>query len=372
MRPIVPTTVSSTQSSGPPTYRWNQTPDSGSSPGPVGIDTLRLHGPISSHSLTRRTERSRIDRETGEVVSLGSRSYETIQVLGQEVSLQADDHRATVTFEVSIPKVLRGSNEVAAQPWEVHEAVEFIYDSASSLVTWDCPWERLEVNRLDLVRPFENVHDIDSTLHRLSRLPRQAGRVRKTFNDPASGGATTFTAGTPKRWMVTAYDKPTEMFWAARKQADLRLSHHLRETANDLRSRGHLRTEMSIRRHPLKEREAATNIIDLTQETTMTRIAEHYFRQAGMDTAVGGTEKVQAALQAMSDDPTHRRLSNQVLGMLWREANGLPQTSSTTSLDKYRQVARAYGLTAADFVTPDNPEVRLDWASGLLVEDAAA
>ncbi len=247
--------------------------------------------------------------------------------------------------------MLRGSNEVAAQPWEVHEVVECIHEAAGHLVEWDCPWSRLEVDRLDLVRAFENVQDIDSTLHRLSRLERQAGRVRKTFNDPGSGGATTFTAGTPKRWMVTAYDKPTEMLWAARKQTDLRLAHHLRETAHDLRSRGHLRTEMSIRRRPLKEREAGTTIVDLTQETTMNHIAEHYFRMAGMDTAVGGTGKVRTALQAMSNRPRPPKVSNQVLAMLWREANGLPQTAQR-SLDRYRQVARDYGLTAADFVTP--------------------
>jgi hypothetical protein len=104
----------------------------------------------------------------------------------------------------------------------------------------------------------------------------------------------------------------------------------------------------------------------------MSTTAHHYFEAAGLDTPIGGTEKIVQAIRAMSEDPDDRGVADRVIAMLYREANGIDQSASRNSLDLYQQVARRHDLTAADFYQTDQPSVRLDWDRGVQVTEEVA
>ncbi len=97
-------------------------------------------------------------------------------------------------------------------------------------------------------------------------------------------------------------------------------------------------------------------------------LREDYFLRARFDTPVGGAsrlEKVQTSL-ALSGDPEYKYIGP-VVGMLRAEALGLPQPMpSPASLAKYRRLAQAWGLSAADVLTEAGPAVALDFETGTL------
>jgi hypothetical protein len=353
------------------TNRCHQPPNFDKHP-VVGIDTIRVRGHHRGHVLTQKTERTSVDRSTGEIKVIGSQSHELISVLGHKVALQADDVQGGgVSFELSVPKILRRTNEVPASIQEVMEVVKEIYYVAHFYVDWTTDCDDLELHRVDLVRGFDHVTDISATLHRLSVAQAARGRLRKVFTDPTRGNAQTLTVGTPRRWMSTAYDKPTEMFWAASRTRDKVLAFDLREKARMLQARGHLRAEMSVRAKPLIERLGSNRLVDILKEETMSTTAHHYFEAAGLDTPVGGTEKIVQAVRDMSRDPDDRGVADRVIAMLFRDANGIAQTASRNSLDLYQQVARRHHLTAADFYQTDQPTMHLDWDRGIQVSGKA-
>jgi hypothetical protein len=338
----------------------------------VGIDTIRVRGRHRGHELSHRTSRTQVDHTTGEIKVVGSNSYDLISVLGHKVALQADDGQGGgVSFELSVPKILRRTNEVPASIQEVMEVVKEIHYVASSYVDWTTDCADLELRRVDLVRGFENVTDISATLHRLSVARHAQGNLRKVFTDVKRGNAQTLTVGTSGRWMATAYDKPEEMFWAASRTRDKVLAFDLREKAHVLRARGHLRCEMSVRARPLIERLGSNRLVDILKEETMSTTAHHYFEAAGLDTPVGGTEKIVQAVRDMSGDPDDRGVADRVIAMLFRDANGIAQTASRNSIDLYQVVARRHHLTAADFYQTDQSPMHLDWDRGVQVTGAA-
>lgn len=353
------------------TNRRNHTPNP-ANPN-VGVDTIRVRGLHRGHDLSRKTERTSIDPSTGEVRVLGSKSYDWVWILGHRVSLQSDDRQGGgVSFECSVPKVSRRTNEVASSIEEVEQVVQQIFHAASYLVDWTTGWSDLEVRRVDLVRGFDDVRDISATLNRLAVVHQSRGRVRKVFTDPRRGEAQTLTVGTARRWMCTAYDKATEMQSAASKTSDTMLASDLKRKAALLKERGHLRVEISVRAKPLKERLGSNRLVEILKEDVMNTTAKHYFQAAGLDTAIGGTDKVNRAIRKMSEDTKDRGVADRVIGMLFREANGIDQIASRNSMDTYRQVARRYNLTSADFYQRDEPPICLDWNRGLQVAGITA
>lgn len=353
------------------TNRWNSTPDFDNPV--VGIDTIRVRGLHHGHDLSHSTQRMWTDHTTGEVRNMGWTHYDIVGVLGHKVYLQADERQGGgVSFELSVPKVLRRTNEVAASIHEVEDVIQMVFHAASHLVGWATDWTDCELRRVDLVRGFENVSDISATLNRLSFVQQSQGRVRKVFTDPRRGDAQTLTVGTPRRWMCTGYDKAAEMLWAASKTSNTMHALDLVQKAKILRAHGGLRVEISVRARPLIERLGSNRLVDLLQEDTMNVIAEHYFNAAGFNTPIGGTDAIIQAFREMSEDPKDRGVADRVLAMLFREANGLPQIASRNSVDLYRQVARRYHVTSAEFGQIDQPPVHLDWNRGIQVSGRTA
>jgi hypothetical protein len=172
--------------------------------------------------------------------------------------------------------------------------------------------------------------------------------------------------------MTTAYDKAEEMLYAASRTKHPLHAFDLTRKAHLLQERGDLRVEISVRAKPLIERLGSNRLVEILREDSMTTIAKHYFTTAGLDTPVGGTDKIIQAIQDMSEDPNDRNVADRVIAMLFREANGVSQTTSRNSLEKYQQVARRYHLTAADFYRTDQPSVRLDWDRGVQVTEELA
>jgi len=353
------------------TNRCNQSPNL-ESPF-VGVDTIRVRGCVRDHNLSHMAQRTRIDYTNGEIEVVSSRYHDYVFVRGHRVALQADDrHGGSVSFELSVPRVFRGTNEVAASIEEVIEVVQRVHHAASYRVHWIGDWTALEVLRVDLVRGFEDVTDISTTIHRLSTVPQARGRLRKVFNDPARGDAQTLTVGTPRRWLTTAYDKPAEMLHAASKTNDTVHAEDLREKALLLQGRRHLRVETSVRARPLKERLGSNRLVELLEEDAVNTTVEHYFKAVGLDTPVGGVDKIIRALQEMSEDSKDQGVADRVIAMLFREANGIPQAASRNSLETYNGVARRSHLSAADFYQRGQSSMHLDWDRGIQVIEAAA
>jgi len=167
------------------TNRWISTPHLDNPI--VGVDTIRVRGLHNGHDLRHKTERTLVDPTTGEIRVVGSKSYDFVWVNGHKVALQADNRQGGgVSFEFSVPKVLRRTNEVAASILEVAELVQQVHHAASYLVDWTADCTALELHRVDLVRCFENVTDISTTLNRLSVV--QQTREDSARSSPTRNG----------------------------------------------------------------------------------------------------------------------------------------------------------------------------------------
>jgi hypothetical protein len=138
-----------------PTSRVRKTPNFGSRL-PVGVDTVRFRGRARSHKLRGNTLRTQRDRDTDATTTVRSLSYDSVMVMGHPVRLQTDDQRGLVTCEVSVPKVLRTTNEVPASCEEVPCVVQLIHRAAwsDSAVEWLDDWADLRATRVDYVQPF--------------------------------------------------------------------------------------------------------------------------------------------------------------------------------------------------------------------------
>ncbi len=350
------------------TNRADLPPETGSQPARVRYDTIRLRGRVGGHHLTNRRRSEHLDRLTGEVSLRSSSGYEVLPTSG--VAVLADDRYGPyASFEMSVPKVLRGSNLVAASVPEVKRVVRAVHAEAAAVVDWLDDWPELEVRRIDLVRDVHGVHGIAEILDRLAVVPQARGRHRRRYTDATRGHAQSLTVGTPGRWQATAYDKGAERLHAARRARTPWADPNGSPEASA--AHGQMRIEIGVRAAPLQERLKSTQLSNILKEDLMTATAEHYFNRARFGTAVGGQAKLAVAFRQMSQHPEERRKIDRLLGMLVLGSSGLPQTASENTINEHMALARKYGLTAADLTVSDRSTVRLDWNSASVCEVAA-
>ena len=131
-------------------------------------------------------------------------------------------------------------------------------------------------------------------------------------------------------------------------------------------ARGCVRYELQLKRPALRSH-GLVAISDMTEEILMA-LREQYFRRVRFDVPVTGLARVDAVMRRLASehDPRYKDFP-QVFALLKAEALGIdaPRQSSG-SLSKYRDLARQFGLSAADTLSAPGPAIALDFAAGVM------
>lgn len=153
----------------------------------VGIDTIKLKLPVTAGVIDAAgpiVDHMVVDPSTGQVLRGVTR---TQFMLGRrDCALTYDVRRngaANVIVEGSVPRILRGDNNRPATVEEVDSLLGLIQALLADEYGIYVDLDQACVQRVDLVRDFENVEDMDSLLNGLSLVP---GRVR-TWSLRATG-----------------------------------------------------------------------------------------------------------------------------------------------------------------------------------------
>jgi hypothetical protein len=326
------------------------------------IDTIRVRGPIRTHTLPIKTYREITDLVTGETHDRPVSAFGVL--IGPEVRLQVDHRhgRMDAYFEKSVPMAMTGSNLFASTVPETLTLLSDLYAEAGQWVDWGVDASELTVTRLDLVRDFEDIDNIPSLLDGLDAVPTSASTVSQRFSDSSRDGAETLRRSTNK-WVATVYDKCAEMLSRASKATGTYPRERLMREAQQ--AEGRLRYELMLRSDPLRAGGIWT-VGDLVEEDRLETLRLKYFKQVGYDQAVGGMRRIDQVLRQMMLDPRANKMADKMLGILHREALGLPQVACEKTLREHRALARRYGLSAADLTLPDRPTIALDYRSGTL------
>ena len=275
-------------------------------------------------------------------------------------------HGLRASVEVSVPTLLHGHNMYSSSVLETTDTIERLHREASQFVTWVEEPQGLSLSRVDVNAPIDGVDDLEHVLRALSHLRVPRTKPATLHCDPNLGGARTLVRGT-KGWRAMLYDKPHQMRDLARR--------HGTDSAALLalaeRHRGQVRFEAQVRRDGLRHWDLAT-VADL-DEMRLRNMLDGYFARARFDQPIAGAGRLDQVLRDLHDrqDPDYKYVG-QVVGLLMAERLNLrAPTTSPTSLAKYRDLARKWGISAGDFVSFVGPTVRLDLALGRLTEDAA-
>ena len=77
-------------------------------------------------------------------------------------------------------------------------------------------------------------------------------------------------------------------------------------------------------------------------------------------------DKVEQTAPRDPIDEANKKMADKMIGILMRDAIGLPQVASEETVREHRALARQYGLTPADLTVSDRPTIALDYQSGTL------
>jgi hypothetical protein len=326
--------------------------------GPGGVDTVRLRGAVHPSALTALPEQDlRVEVDSNGVV--------TSQVMGSSVVLpggtvvHVDQRRrrhaeAEAWFEVSIPSIIHGHNLWPATAQQLSVEVARLYDDAGMHVEWRCALLRLAVMRLDLPYDFTCARDTALLLRRLLDVPVPRTKPATSYMRANEVGVQTLYRETD-RWQVRAYDKMQEM--SAKGFVGC---------ADPVHYGSILRVEVQLRREACN-RSGIYFLEDVTH-ADLPSIHEHYFERTYMGITVGGgSRKVREAAQTVRGRKGGPAQLDALLGVLARQAHGLPSGRSRNTEDKYRAMAKELRLLPSDVVEPHLEAMRLDYDSGRLV-----
>jgi hypothetical protein len=327
------------------------------------IDTMRVAGRISGHSIDASRFRGGTDRNGRFhytfTSATGKLDAAVIQVRDTPRGLEA-------VVERSLPDLMFGHNLIPVTIDQAMVTVADLHRQASSFVNFIDEPHELRIDRLDLDRGFDGVYHPHHLLTHLAQLsvPRTANPSLH-YDAKHHGGALTLERGTSSRtWRAVLYDKGTQMNHLVSREQEPGRKARLERAAQQ--ARGHLRFEAQLHADYLRSRGVRT-MVDLNEQI-LVGLREECFNRARFGTPVGGAallDGVQVRL-AGSGDPDYK-FFGQVLAMLRAEALGLPQSfSGSATLTKYRSLAKKWGLSDADVLTAVGPAVALDYATGTL------
>jgi len=327
------------------------------------IDTIRLTGPVLGHTIRQWQIRISVD-DNGEMEDHFTSARES---MGDSMLRVRVAHNGVMeaVIERSLPTMKYGHNIDAVGLVTAARLVKDLYDRASAWVEWAVDFDGLRVGRLDLARDFDGVDHLDPLLRGLAQIHVPRTKNSSVYSDnERQGGALTLTRSVQGRWRASLYDKHAQVTHLARHQSEPSKSARLRDLADEIQ--GRVRFEVQLRSQALRDHGVHT-MTDLN-EPKLLDLREKYFQRAQFGTPVGGAPHVDAVMHrlATSGDPNYKALGG-VLLMLKAEALKLPQpTTSPATLAKYRRLARAWGLSAADMSGLAGPPVALDFERGTL------
>ena len=327
------------------------------------IDTIKVSGGISDCCIPVRRFKRVINRR-GEFVDIFTSASER---LGDTVlQVRATPRGLEAAMEQSLPTLLYGHNVHPVTIDEAKALVADLYRRASRFVDFIDGPSGLRIDRLDLDRGFDGVTHLHHLLTSLGHLNvSRTSNARLYFDSMHHGGALTLERGTRSRtWRGLLYDKHHQMLDLVKREGDSDSRSRLADAAE--RARDHLRFEAQLHRDYLRRRKVRT-MADLDEQILL-GLRRTCFDMARFGTPVGGAarlDEVQIRL-AVSRDHDYRSFGP-VHAMLRAEALRLPQSfSSPNTLAKYRGLAEAWGLSAADVLSAVGPAVFLDFEAGTL------
>lgn len=329
---------------------------------PLRLDTVRLRGPVAGGLRAGdQLEATLFDRHPGGELRLRSGAHALPR--GARLYLDTLAGNPAVAVEFSAPHVAAGSNVSGATLAESLEVGSDVVRAAAAVVDWVPRFEELHVQRLDLVRDFEDVGHIDGLLTALSRVYVPRCPPTMLMSMPGSNGALTLSRGSRKRWTATLYSKHAESLSRMRTATnDLAR----RRALNDaLLSEGRLRYEARLRARTLREAGQVT-VRDLC-DATLRELRWYYFHHAGFDREVGGMRQI-AEIIADSDLTTQSK--HGLAGWLLFQAAGVSTGAHRNTDSRLRGLAKDLGVAPMDLVGLARATQRLDFGSGQLVETA--
>lgn len=311
---------------------------------PARIDTAAITWPITGWT-------SDAERRTTTAVGTPDEQHYFMAPLGGGGTVMWPVAKR-VKIEASLPKRVGKDNIEGVGLEDAVMILAMAKDEAREWVTFDEDGGKLahgRVTRLDLVRDFDGVRDVNQVLTGLSTVP-VAGRSKQTVHaDGDRNCAQTLTVG-PKSWKARLYDKHAE--------------------TDGLAAQGRVRFEAEMRRDILSSVWAKANggmirqVADL-DEQRLRALTVGMFERVGfgheivsLDTALG---RVRAA-------GLSRQTENGLVNYLFSRGAGIQPRGSANTLRKYRRAAEKIGVLALDVVRiTEGTPVRLDYCAGRLV-----
>ncbi|MFT4287432.1 MAG: hypothetical protein QM595_07295 [Nocardioides sp.] len=238
----------------------------------------------------------------------------------------------------------------------VPEVVDWLWATLREWVEPSCEVHEAKVKRLDLARDFEDVSMPAAYVRGLLNERRPYARRSFVYNDPARGAAETLFVGSGSGG-VRLYDQ------------------HAAYAEKGARE-GSVRWEAELRSGWL-ERQSLYTVEDLYSPDLLHSIAWDRWDWSRMGVAVTGTANVaqlvarlprEGLLASPGGRPSWAK-ADRLLGMLVREAFGVPGEASKNTVTEYRRMKRALGvLPTIDLFQADGLSVstmaRLDFATG--------
>lgn len=341
-----------------PSNREVVTPDGG-----VGVDTFAVRGPAPA-DLPKRLRHIRTDRSLQELgVDSLTRAWERVDV-GKTTAWVGADRRTgplEVRIEVGMPSALNGHNTYPVPLCHFHEAADAILDVLSrELPLPDA--EDFRLTRLDLVRDFRAITDIDGTLRALADgAPRQP--LTQIQYEGREGNLATLVRTSPKRWDIRAYDKGEELRAKSRRGAKptRALLHAWGGVIHDV-----LRWELQLRSAVLRQ-DRIDNPMSVSPESLEATARKFFIRQGfgvilsrGSAHAAAALQRLVTAGRSADERLLAQYLTNELLGV----AGGM----SHNTRDRARALAREVGLVPTDLLPSRGVPGRLDFDSGALLE----
>ncbi len=334
----------------------------------VGIDTVRVRGPVAPEglsSLPRQRQRHDLDTVTGVVTITPTRS-ESSTAAGWPWSIDTWRKTPELLFEASVPRLLRSDNRLAATVAELHSVLRHLHAEVSQHVKVLCEPEELTLMRLDGVRSFENQSGmpLSKVLASLAEVPGRRARTCIHVNR-AHTGVQTLERHT-ERWSTRLYQRAEHYQQRAVHQRGAEAE---RLQALAVSERDRLRYEVELRSRALTEHGLAT-VGDLSQ-AVLEDLAYRYFERSAFHNRVGsdGARLLEAAA-ALEADGRYKQLPS-VLGLLAMEGAGLSPAWASATTAKHSALAKELRLRPSDLSSVGLPATRLDWHTGLVVGGTA-
>jgi len=322
------------------------------------VDTVSLRGPATDElmeQLPERRYRDMLDDHTGVLTEDQRGGNTTLRVGDTFIQVYADKRNVVpeVRLTFSAPAVLDGHNRDPLPVELLPDVAEAVWIAASRELTGMPAFEDLRMTRLDLARDLIDVRSIPRTLWAVHQLPVQRARVDR-LERGANGSWQTLTRGTKGRWRAVSYGKSEELLEKAARTHDDDSADMLRAVAAGCS--GRQRWELQMRRAFLVDEGVTSLHLD---EERMFTMSQRYFERTRFGDVIGGAQRLNDALDQLTD--TQQR---GVVSVLVADLLGRRPPYSHNPAQKHRSLARQLNLNAADLL-PDGSEPRfLDFTSG--------